>query len=199
MKTQTIRSFIAIPLPHPVKLSIDEYLNELKKRQKSGIRWVDAAKMHLTLKFLGDIDEEQIPAIHQAMQAAAITCPAFSLSLKGLGAFPGSYKPRVIWVGVKAPAMLQALHQQLAANLCALGFEAEDRRYSPHLTLGRISRHASEAEVSGVSKLLHNPPKLHLQGVSVDSLNLYRSDLLPGGSVYTLLQEARLKENSSQP
>lgn len=133
------------------------------------------------------------------MQAAAETCPAFTMDVKGLGAFPGTYKPRVIWLGVKAPVLLQELHQQLAVRLSELGFEAEHKKFSPHLTLGRISRHASEEEVSGVSGMLCNPPKISLQAIPVAGLHLYRSELRPSGSVYTLLEEASLRQDDSQP
>ena len=194
MKNQTIRSFIAIPLPQPVQQTIAEWLGHLQKRQKHGVRWVDAAKMHLTMKFLGDIAPEQIPAIQQEMQAVTAEFPVFTFDLKGLGAFPGVYKPRVIWVGVTAPSALQQLHHQLETRLADIGFPAEERKFSLHLTLGRISRHASEKDIAGVSNLLRHPPKIALSGIPVDCLHLYHSDLLPGGSVYHLLGQASLRE-----
>jgi RNA 2',3'-cyclic 3'-phosphodiesterase len=194
MKIETIRSFIAIPLPHTVQHTIADWLDTLQKRQRNGIRWVNTSKMHLTLKFLGDISPQQIPDIQKEMLAVAAASPAFSFDLKSLGAFPGVYKPRVIWVGVIAPLALQQLHHKLVTRLEILGFPAEDRKFSPHLTLGRISRHASEKDIAGVTALLRQPPKIALPGIPVDSLHLYRSDLLPGGSVYTLLKHAPLKE-----
>jgi len=194
MNTQTIRSFIAIPLPQTVQLTIADWLDDLQKRQRHGVRWVDAAKMHLTIKFLGDVSVNDIPAIQKEMQLAAAECSAFSFDLKGLGAFPGVYKPRVIWVGVVAPPALQQLHHHLVKRLAAIGFPAEERKFSPHLTLGRISRHASEKDISGVSAILKQPPKIALPGIPVDSLHLYRSDLHPDGSVYTLLEHAPLKK-----
>ena len=194
MNIQTVRSFIAIPLPQTVQQTIGDWINDLQKRQRHGVRWVDATKMHLTIKFLGDISPNDIPAIQKEMQTVAAECPAFSFDLKGLGAFPGVYKPRVVWVGVIAPPALQLLHHHLAKRLAVIGFPEEDRKFSPHLTLGRISRHASEKDIAGVSAILRQPPKITLPGIPVDSLHLYRSDLLPDGSVYTLLEHAALKE-----
>lgn len=194
MNTQTIRSFIAIPLPHTVQLTIAEWLDDLQKRQRNGVRWVDAAKMHLTIKFLGDISPQAIPTIQKEMQIVATDCPAFSFDLKDLGAFPGTYKPRVIWVGVVAPPALQQLHHHLVKRLAVIGFPAEERKFSPHLTLGRISRHASEKDIARVSAILREPPKISLPGIPVDSVHLYRSDLHPDGSVYTLLEQAPLKK-----
>ena len=188
MNMQTIRSFIAIPLPQTVQQTIADWIDDLQKRQRHGVRWVDAAKMHLTIKFLGDISPEHIPAIQKEMQAVAAECSAFSFDLKGLGSFPGVYKPRVVWVGVIAPPALQQLHHRLEKHLATIGFPEEERKFSPHLTLGRISRHASEKDIAGVSTILRQPPKITLPGIPVDSLHLYRSDLLPGGSVYTLLE-----------
>ncbi|MDX9866250.1 MAG: RNA 2',3'-cyclic phosphodiesterase [Anaerolineaceae bacterium] len=195
MKPETIRSFIAIPLPPAAQDTIAEWLDALQKRQRRGVRWVDAAKMHLTMKFLGDILPEQIPAIQQAMRVAAAEFRVFTFDLKGLGAFPGVYKPRVIWVSIIAPPALQQLQHHLEKHLAVLGFPAEDRRFSPHLTLGRISRHASEKDMAGVSALLRQPPKIALSDVPVDALYLYRSDLHPDGSVYTLLERSPLKES----
>lgn len=195
MKQETLRSFIAIPLPHTVHQTIADWLETLQKRQRHGVRWVDASKMHLTMKFLGDISPQQIPAIEKEMQTIATECPVFSFDLNGLGAFPGVYKPRVIWVGVIAPPALQHLHHHLAKKMAAIGFPAEDRKFSPHLTLGRISRHASEKDIAGVSAILRQPPKLTLSNIPVNSLHLYRSDLHPDGSVYTLLSQTPLKES----
>jgi RNA 2',3'-cyclic 3'-phosphodiesterase len=197
MKNQTIRSFIAIPLPQPAQQTIADWLAILRKRQKNGVRWVDAAKMHLTLKFLGDITPEQVPVILQELQAVTAEYPVFSFDLKGLGAFPGVYKPRVIWVDVTAPPVLQELHHHLVNRLADIGFPIEERKFSPHLTLGRISRYASEKDVAGVSNLLRQPPKIALSGIPVDFLHFYHSDLRPGGSVYTLLGKAPLKEIDS--
>ena len=197
MKTQTIRSFIAIPLPQATQQTIADWLSALQKRQKNGVRWVDAAKMHLTMKFLGDITPEQVPIVQQEMQAVTAEYPVFSFDLKGLDGFPGVYKPRVVWVGVIAPPVLQQLHHDLVTRLADIGFPAEERKFSPHLTMGRISRHASEKDIAGVSNLLRQPPKIALSGIPVDSLHFYHSDLRPGGSVYHLLGQAHLKENDS--
>ena len=192
MTVQPIRSFIAVPLPDAAKETIETWLEELKQRQRNGVRWVDAAKMHLTMKFLGDIDPAQVPAIHQQMQAAVSQVEPFTIDLKGLGAFPGVYKPRVLWVGVEAPPALQQIHYGLSKKLAAMGFPEEDRKFSPHLTLGRISRHATEIEIEGVSSILRHPPKISLADIPVESLHLYRSDLGKKGSVYTLLKQAAL-------
>ncbi|MCD4671455.1 MAG: RNA 2',3'-cyclic phosphodiesterase [Anaerolineaceae bacterium] len=195
MTKQTIRSFIAVPLPIAVQQTLEEWIQQLKQRQKSGVRWVNTANMHLTMKFLGDLQPEQISAIQEEMRATAAQITAFSFDLKGIGTFPGLYKPRVIWVGVTTPPAMQQLHHHLMKRLEAIGFPAEERKFSPHLTLGRISRHASEKEIAGVSTLLRQPPKIALPNIPVDSLHLYRSDLRPGGSVYTLLEQSPLKES----
>ncbi len=195
MNIQTVRSFIAIPLPQDVQQTIADWLDDLQKRQRNGVRWVDPMKMHLTMKFLGDISPDDIPAIQNEMQLVAAECPAFSFDLKGLGAFPGVYKPRVIWVGVVSPPAMQQLHHHLTKKLAGIGFPAEERKFSPHLTLGRISRHASEKDVARVSSILRQPPKIALPGIPVDCLHFYRSDLHPDGSVYTLLKHASLKKN----
>lgn len=194
MKSKPVRSFIAIPLPTPVQRTLQNWIDQLKREQRSGVRWVNTTNLHLTIKFLGDIDPESIPAIQEIMQRTAASFAAFTFNLQELGAFPGLMKPRVIWAGIQAPPELKALHRQLESNLKELGFPPEDRPFSPHLTLGRLDRRASDSEIAGVSALLKKPFQESVNGVPVETLHLYRSDLKPAGPIYSLLYKAALKK-----
>lgn len=195
MKKDQIRSFIAIPLPRQAALDLQAWIDQLKIQQKSGVRWVNTTNLHLTLKFLGDIDPAVIPDIQVAMQQTARSFHSFTFTLQGLGAFPGLFKPRVIWAGIQAPPVLKALHRQLDASLQAIGFPAEDRPFSPHLTLGRVDRYANDTDIAAISALIKKPHQEKIERIPVDALHLYRSELKPGGPIYTLLFQAPLQEN----
>lgn len=198
MKETPIRSFIAIPLPISAQHTIAEWVEQLKQRQKTGVRWVHPANLHLTLKFLGDISPAQIPDIQREMQAAAAELCVFTFDLKNIGAFPGLYKPRVIWVGIQAPPALKELHHSLDHRLKSLNFPLEERPFSAHLTLGRISRKAGESDIASLTALLRQPHHNTLTGIPVQTLHLYRSELSPQGPRYTLLYRAFLKNADEQ-
>ena len=196
MKEKNIRSFIAIPLPTSVQQTLESWAGQIKQRQKSGVKWVNTSNLHLTLKFLGEIQPVQVATIHQEMLKTAADFTDFTFDLQGIGAFPGLNKPRVIWAGIKAPPQLQEIYQDLEDRLFQLGFPREERPFSPHLTLGRVERTASQTEIAHLSAILREPNHAALTGVAVSALHLYRSDLRPAGPVYTLLQHAPLKSNS---
>jgi 2'-5' RNA ligase len=195
MKENPVRSFIAIPLPASAQETLAQWMQQLKQRQKSGVRWVNANNLHLTLKFLGDVLPSQMPAIQAEIETVAAEFTGFVFDLKDIGAFPGLYKPRVIWAGIQAPPALKEMQKALEKRLKPLGFPPEERPFSPHLTLGRVNRQASETEIKSLSALLREPRNACLPGVPAHALHLYRSDLRPGGPVYTLLYSAALKDS----
>jgi 2'-5' RNA ligase len=193
MNQHTLRTFIALPLPSQVQQTLEQWTQQLKQRQKHGVRWVNIANLHLTIKFLGDISPEKVAAIHKVMLKTAAEFSPFNFDLEGVGAFPDLKNPRVIWVGILAPPEMKELHHLLEKNLEPLGFPLEERSFSPHLTLGRIDRHASETEITHLAALLREPRDASLAGVPVDALHLYRSELRPNGPVYTVLHHVPLK------
>ncbi|MFW5901776.1 MAG: RNA 2',3'-cyclic phosphodiesterase [Thermodesulfobacteriota bacterium] len=186
---QNVRAFIALPLPWDVRSHLRRVQAELKK-QDWPVKWVQPDNIHLTLKFLGDVPETDIPAIRQAMEAAADGFGAIRLSAGGLGAFPGVKRPRVIWCGVSGDLeALKSLHESLETELAALGIEKEGRAFKGHLTLGRVKgRVPPEALVDAVTR--------HGQAESPfftgDCLYLYQSRLKPGGPEYRELACVRL-------
>ena len=188
-----IRAFIAISLSPEIYQQLDQVLAGLKSKLPGGsVRWVPAKNIHLTIKFLGDVSISSQGMLTQALQAEASRHPAFDVSVGELGVFPSLRRPHVVWIGVEAPQELATLQHGVEAEMARLGYAPEDRPFSPHLTLGRVARNASSEEIRRISDVLGKSKVGFLGAFRVQSVYLYRSDLQPGGSVYTRLFTANL-------
>jgi 2'-5' RNA ligase len=185
-----IRAFIAVELPEAARRTLADLQNALR-RDLSGVRWVRPEGIHLTLKFLGDIPEERVDAIGQALQAATQGQGPLTLAVKGLGVFPGIRKARVIWAGLGGEtADLVALQQRVDAALEPLDFPRERRRFKAHLTLGRFKKTPpAPALVSILERRSDYPPC----EVAMGRVVLYRSELRPQGARYSPLIQAPLE------
>jgi 2'-5' RNA ligase len=188
--SQTIRSFIAFELPAAVISLLDRVQQELKALGLKA-RWVRPQNIHLTLKFLGNIDPAAIEDIGQAMAEAAGQCAPFTLTVGGIGLFPGIRRPRVIWVGLGgATGALLELHRNLAHRLAAVGFAQEKRSFKAHLTLGRI-RQAANPDI--LDRAIQAYSDLGNLKFSADRIILFKSELKPSGAEYSHLKQATLK------
>lgn len=156
------------------------------------VRWVPAANLHLTLKFLGDVSPANLQFVTQMLAREAGQCPCFSLRIGGTGAFPNSRRPRVIWVGIQAPESLRSLYRSLEAACTRLGYPPEERAFSPHLTLGRVRQTAGPADLQRIHAALEASQVGPIGAVNVTSAQLMKSELKPTGSVYTRLFSAPL-------
>lgn len=175
-----MRLFVAVELPRSLRASL---AGVCEQGRRGGVRWVPAENVHLTLKFLGDVDERLLPQLKEALAAVAAAAAPFALSLAGRGCFPSVRAPRVIWVGVgegaeEAGALARAVEQALKP----LGFPAENRRFKPHLTIGRV-KDARAAAPTAARKIQE------LQGYAVpagraEAVALIKSTLTPEGSIY---------------
>jgi 2'-5' RNA ligase len=196
---ELIRAFIAIELPQAIQQQLGGLLAALQ-RQLPGplVRWVPASNIHLTLKFLGDVSTANIGALADLLSAVAAPHSAFEISVGGLGAFPNSARPRLLWVGVNAPPDLAALQRAIDQQAARLGFPAEARPFSPHLTLGRVRRDPSPADLGRLAALLAATRVGSLGLAPVTAVHLFRSDLKPGSPVYTRLFSAPLATVTTQ-
>ena len=127
---------------------LEEVNRHIKSARLPGaaVRWVAVKKIHLTLKFLGDVSESNLPVLYEILRREAEKQAAFEIQVGGLGAFPSVNSPRVIWIGVEAPAELAALQHGIDVETARVGYAGEERDFSPHLTLGRIAHNASSEE-----------------------------------------------------
>ena len=189
-----LRSFIAIEIPTDVQDAMDRSTAALKKAlARPLVRWVAAHNVHLTLKFLGDVSPANLELLAQALKFEAGQHASFSLSIGGLGVFPNLRRPRIVWIGIEAPAALQALQRGIEAAAARLGYEPENRPFSPHLTIGRVNQNASAAEVQQIRAALEQTRVGALGAVTVEAVQIFKSDLQPGGAVYTNLYTLPMK------
>jgi 2'-5' RNA ligase len=190
---QTIRSFIAVDLPAEIKAKITNQIAGFKKLvSNSSVRWVEAGNLHLTLKFLGEVPLAKISGIEPALKAALQPVPAFDLAITGAGLFPTARKPRVIWLGIHPAGALISLARVVDETMHGLGFDLEERPFSPHLTIGRVNRDVPEHELPRIGEIILKNQPGEIGGIQVQSVTLYRSDLRPQGPLYTPLARVEL-------
>ncbi len=185
---EKIRTFICIELPEEVIERIAHYQNRVRALG-GGVRWAKPAFIHLTLKFLGDVEKERLAEVKAAVINACKNVSSFSLQIDGTGAFPNMKRPRVYWLGFKSiPEMLQTLQASLEEELYRIGFAKEKRAFKPHLTLGRVK---NQDGVNDISEYFRDNP-FSGASFSVDSVTVMQSDLTPGGAKYTRLARVEL-------
>lgn len=188
-----LRAFIAIEIPLEIREAVYKATASLQKGIGSAVRWVPVENLHLTLKFLGDVSPTNVEMLSQTLRAEADLFPCFDLRLHGLGSFPNLKRPRVIYIGVQAPATFEGLQRGIESASRKLGYESEERGFSPHLTIGRVRQNATAAEQQTIRRTLQETRIDSLGTARVDSVHLYKSDLKPAGSVYTRLYTALLR------
>lgn len=189
-----IRVFIAIDLPPAIQQSVEKQTAPLRHTLGDDlIRWVPVQNMHLTLKFIGNIAAAHTDFLKQMLLQAANAHPVFDLQLGGIDSFPNRKRPRILWVGIHAPASLGSLQKSIEAGAVRLGYEKEERSFSPHLTLGRVRQNASAQDLQRITSVLENTQFGRIGTAAIDSIHLYQSSLHPNGSIYTKLFSAPLR------
>ncbi|HEU4683566.1 MAG TPA: RNA 2',3'-cyclic phosphodiesterase [Nitrospira sp.] len=204
-----IRTFLAVELSEPVRAALGEFQRALRQRlshelaKDVRISWVQPASIHLTVKFLGDISEQLVQPMHEAVEQWLSPHRRIEIPLERVGVFPSLQQPRVLWVGPSEQwnaspdaARLKSLHRAVEEACASLDLQPDSRPLSPHLTLARIKdggRLAGQSLArSGVMERA-----LALGSLSLAAIALMKSELKPTGSVYTRLWEARLEEGRS--
>lgn len=192
---QPIRTFIAIELNDTLHHALAQTQAHFKRDPVArAIRWVAPENIHITLKFLGDVDAAHIPALERAVARICQTFAPFTLTISGAGAFPNTRRPNIIWVGACGQVDVAArLAEQIDAACATLGFAREDRAFIPHLTLGRVKRDASPSERQRIGALIESAHIGDLGELRVEHVAVMKSDLTPEGSVYTRLAECALQ------
>jgi 2'-5' RNA ligase len=184
-----IRSFLAIELPVTVQTKIGEIERELESTS-ADVRWANPEKIHLTLKFFGNIEESKIDSIVAAIKGPTGRAQPFQLNVRGTGAFPNLKNPRVIWIGlVEGDGILIPLQKEMDASLEKIGFQPEGRPFRPHLTLGRVKSNRGKEELM---RRVEKYREEEIGNFQVEKVILFKSDLTPAGPIYTPLREVRL-------
>jgi len=191
---ENLRTFIAIELDDQVLRALAAVQSKLEAAAPPrSVRWVRPEGIHLTLKFLGDTPAARLEEVQRALAAAAARVAPFSFSLEGLGCFPHTRRPRNVWVGVQEPTgTLRALWRAVEAQVAPLGWPTEARGFQPHLTLGRVQRHVSSADLRALGELVERSNVGRLDGMTVRAVSFISSDLKPTGAVYTTLAQVAL-------
>lgn len=194
---QSWRLFIAIELPDDIIRQIAHIQQQFERQIPArAVRWVKPDSIHLTLKFLGEVETDRVDSLKSSLDEAAAAHAPFSLEVAAPGCFPNTRNPRVLWLGLEGGLeLLGAVQQSVEQAMTELGFEPEDRGFSPHLTLARVQRNASRDDASRVGLAAERGVAQPIEGWTVESLSLMRSQLKPSGSVYTELHRAPLGDD----
>ena len=191
---EEIRSFIAIELPREVKLALARLQNQLKSGSPAPVKWVDPDIMHLTLKFLGNISPDIIGRITAALEEACHGVHPLQLEISEPGVFPNTRRVQVVWVGLTGELeKLSHLQKRIDSNLEPLGFKAESRPFTPHLTLARVREQATPDERQNLGQLVTGTTLEGGGSLNVDAVHLMRSQLTSKGPVYTRIGSVTLK------
>lgn len=183
-----LRLFISAHLTPDLLAAIGDVQGQLKRQLADApLSWTRPEGIHLTLKFLGDTDPARVDAIVAGLRAAVSSHRPFTVAVAGLGCFPNTRQPNVVWVGVQDPdRALQRLAASVDAATARLGWEKETRPFAGHLTMARVRREARHEQRRAIGEQIGHfalPDPLGL--LPIPSLHLMRSELKPGGAVYT--------------
>jgi len=187
-----MRTFIAIELPQGIKDSLSRLQEELKATE-ADVKWVAPENIHLTLKFLGEIDDKKLEKITKIIDDAAKEKNKFQIRISSLGTFPKIDFPRVIWVGVDiGDKETKAIAEELEEKIAKIGIPKENRPFSSHITIGRTK---SSLNREKLVQNLKNKAELGANKLEfyVTKITLFQSTLTPHGPIYKVLKETNLK------
>jgi 2'-5' RNA ligase len=184
------RTFIGIVLTKAIRDNLCE-LQDTLATVVPGVKWVEPENLHVTMLFLGEVDDRELPAICRAAQDAVTHVPAFPLSVERAGCFPNSRRPRVLWTGVgQGLQEVVAIHDKMEAKLLELGcYRREERKYTPHITLGRLR---GEAPGDALARVLAKYQGWQAGDMSICEVHVMSSALGAHGPTYAVLSRARL-------
>jgi 2'-5' RNA ligase len=174
-----MRAFVAVDLPESLRSALAEAQQEFHGACRE-VRWTRPEGVHLTLKFLGEISDEQAQKVQEALSQVGWFDP-FSLEVKGFGFFPDARRPRVFWAGVSSPPALGGLVERVESLMDSAGFPREARSYSPHLTLARFQAPRPQPALESAAAARSGIP---LGNFTVSKFFLFESKLSPQGARY---------------
>lgn len=187
----TVRTFVAVEISYEIKDRANRMIGKLRDTPAK-VKWVAPAHMHWTLKFLGDVDLLDIPRVCEAVGRAVEPLAAFHVEAKGAGAFPDVHRPRTVWIGAgRGSEQMIELHDVIEFELAKLGYRSENRRFRPHLTIGRVRQ--SPAGIGELGRLIEKHADFDGGLTHVDEVVVFSSVLSPDGPTHEPLGHAELK------
>jgi len=185
-----MRTFISIEIPDKIKDNVEKVIGEMKALLPP-IKWVDKKNLHLTMKFLGWVDDQKIDPLKTSITDIVKDFGSIKISFSGLGVFPSSNRPRVIWVGIsEGSEKVKELAEKLNEQLTKEGYrKEEDRDFSPHLTIGRIKE---RIETGALNSFIEKKEKENFGGFTAKNVSLMKSTLRRSGPIYEEIQEIKI-------
>lgn len=192
---ESIRTFVAIELNDALRRAIADVQIQLQSaRAGRYIKWGAVDSIHITLKFLGDVDSDAMPTLQSAIAVTCESTPPLTLTLSGIGAFPNAQRPNVVWVGAEGQVEFASKLAERIDDACAaFGFAREQRPFTAHLTIGRVKRDASMNDRKYIGEMIMTATVGVLGELRINHVSVMKSELRPTGSVYTRLCAIELK------
>jgi 2'-5' RNA ligase len=188
--SERIRAFVAVELNASVRARLSAAIEQLRA-SRTRVSWTKPDNLHVTLRFLGDIECEAIDRIGHELDQTLADCSSFALLARGLGAFPNLRKPKTIWCGVEGGvAALEDVQTRIETVCHAAGLDADAKPFHPHITLGRVR---DRAPLRDLVQVMHNLREFEGGEVEVSAVTLFSSTLNSGGSVYKALRKFELR------
>jgi RNA 2',3'-cyclic 3'-phosphodiesterase len=185
-----VRAFLAVAIHQGLRDTLAALSGRLRQ-STANVSWVKPENVHITLRFLGDVDESRVDRLSELLAVAYRTIPAFPLTVAGVGGFPSARQPRVVWTGVSPrDGAIQQLYRHAEDAARGIGLEAEKRRYTPHITLGRLR---DPKEAGDLPVLIAREMEFAAGDIHVSRVALFRSKLSPKGATYTVIREFPLQ------
>lgn len=188
------RTFIAVHLPIELREALVSICAQLKSSPGgSAARWVAPENIHLTLKFLGDVDDRRLPEVHKAIRDVCAGVAPFRMDVAGLGCFPNCARPSIVWAGITSGASeLRVMARAIDSALGKLAFPKESRPFSAHITLARADKRATSVELAALGRTIASKNQADIGTLTIATVSVVKSDLRATGPVYTDMSVARL-------
>jgi RNA 2',3'-cyclic 3'-phosphodiesterase len=189
---KTLRTFIAVEITGPIRAKASALIATFSDTT-ADVNWVEPHNLHLTLKFLGEVHEREIGELCQAVVKGARSMEPFELEIHGAGAFPNAARPRTVWLGAgDGTESMVCLHDSIEAQLAALGYREEHRRFQTHLTIGRVR--GTGIGITELGSLLQQHADTAVGRMIVQKVTIFHSMLTPEGPVYEAIGTAPLRQ-----
>jgi RNA 2',3'-cyclic 3'-phosphodiesterase len=188
---RTVRTFVAVEISSEIRGKAQKLIAALAAGS-ANVKWVEPASLHVTLKFLGNVEMLEVPHLCQAVAEAVADLPPFDVQFCGAGAFPNLERPRTVWIGMReGTEEMIALHDAIEHRLAEMGFRSDGRRFRPHLTIGRV-RSSSPDEIRELASLLSAQQDFVGGSGDVSEVVVFSSEPSRGGPIYEPLSHAEL-------
>jgi 2'-5' RNA ligase len=177
-----IRTFVALPTTPETQRRLEDIQNTLRA-SGADVKWDDPGKFHITLKFIGDFDENRVAELEHALRKRLEGVRAFRFSYSGVGVFPNYREPKIVWAGVDLPETIHLLQMRIEEGCQIVGIPLENRRFHPHITFGRVRGTRNRTGlIEALNTLIFDPIS-----ALCDKIEILKRDLHPEGSLYSLL------------